>query len=254
MGIGLACDLVVAWESLQWGACPAVSVLRTGSTWTRRRSLAAQPEFFDAKLDAFTRVCDTGKLEGSLSLGGGDGFELQVAAGLAELATDSNLAGEAVEVPLAATVELAYVAAVEVPCYEYAQDLGGFGALADAPALAGEDSPVVHFADFAAGRIDAAGKPAGNLVASGMEEPSEHLVFVVESQDSIHVDGQVQEGHRHQAVVGSEASEESEPVRYDSRQVLQLHSHLVEAGLMRLGLDILAALRAEPLVPDLLRL
>ena len=80
-----------------------------------------------------------------------------------------NLAGAAVEVLLAATVELAYVAAVEVPCYEYAQALSVFGALADAPALAGEETPFAHFADFAAGHSDVAGKPAGNSVASDVE-------------------------------------------------------------------------------------
>ncbi len=150
-------------------------------------------EFSDAKLDVLMRVCDTGKLEGSLLLGGGDGFVLQVAAGLAEVATDSNLAGAAVEVPLAATVELAYAVAVELPCYEYAQALGIFGALADVPALAEEDTPFVHFADFAAGRSGAAGKPAGNWVAPDMEESPEHLVFFGESHDMGHADDQVQE-------------------------------------------------------------
>ncbi len=112
----------------------------------------------------------------------------------------------------------------------------------------------MHVAEFAAGRSDAAGKPAGNLVASDMEEPPEHLVFVSESQDKGHVNDQMQEGHRHQAVMGSEVSEEPEPVRFDSGQVFEFHSHFVEAGLVHLGLDILAAWRAEPLVAGLPRL
>ncbi len=56
------------------------------------------------------------------------------------------------------------------------------------------------------------------------------------------------------AVLCSEASEKLEPVWCDIGQVLELYNHFVEAGLVRLGLGILAAPRAELFMAGLPRL